>query len=504
MSAAVALPVVLPLVGAAVTVLLLSSPAWQRVVSLAVTLAVLGLGVGMLAGTADGDVLVTALAAWPAGVAIPLAADAFSALMISVAALVVVLSLVAAPSTSVERDGLFHPLVMLMTGGAYGVFLTADLFTLFVLIELMLVPSYALMVWRAGSREVGAGGVYVAINLLASTLLISGIALVYAVTGTVNLAELRVVAVGGGAAALAGAVVLVSLLGKSAVVPAHGWLPRTYPAAPPVVTVLFSALLTKAGVYAVFRIYAVMFEGDPVLRTPLLLLCAVTMVVGVLGAVGQSTIRDVLSFHMVSQMGYLLLGVALFGTVGTAAAIFYTVQYIVVKAGLFLVAVAVEARSGTGSLDRLGGMAARSPLLAAGFAICALSLAGLPPMSGFLGKFLLVRAAFLEAEYAVGVVAVAVSLLTLLSMAKLWNGVFWGGTPEAAPVEPSLTAASVRVATPAPPRRRSDVLLIAPVLAAAAVTLGLGLGGELLLALSEGAADGLLDPSGYVEAVLAP
>jgi multicomponent Na+:H+ antiporter subunit D len=288
------------------------------------------------------------------------------------------------------------------------------------------------------------------------------------------------------------------------VVPAHGWLPRTYPAAPPVVTVLFSALLTKAGVYAVFRIYAVMFEGDPVLRTPLLLLCAVTMVVGVLGAVGQSTIRDVLSFHMVSQMGYLLLGVALFGTVGTAAAIFYTVQYIVVKAGLFLVAVAVEARSGTGSLDRLGGLAARSPLLAAGFAICALSLAGLPPMSGFLGKFLLVRAAFLEAEYAVGVVAVAVSLLTLLSMAKLWNGVFWGGTPEAAPVEPSLTAASVRVATPAPPRRRSDVLLIAPVLAAAAVTLGLGLGGELLLALSEGAADGLLDPSGYVEAVLAP
>ncbi|HMA46338.1 MAG TPA: proton-conducting transporter membrane subunit, partial [Frankiaceae bacterium] len=176
------------------------------------------------------------------------------------------------------------------------------------------------------------------------------------------------------------------------------------------------------------------FDADPRYRGVLLVLAELTMVVGVLGAVGRNGMRDILSFHMVSQNGYLLLGLALFGPLGLAAGIFYTVRYIMVKGSLFLSAGAVETLRGTGRLDRLGGMAGGRPVLAVAFLLAALSLAGIPPLSGFVAKVLLIRAAFTDGQYAPGAIAVAVSFFTLLSMVKIWNGVFWGRSPEPDPV----------------------------------------------------------------------
>jgi multicomponent Na+:H+ antiporter subunit D len=252
---------------------------------------------------------------------------------------------------------------------------------------------------------------------------------------------------------------------------------------------MFSGLLTKIGVYGLFRVYSVVFEGDERLEWVIQAVLVVTMVVAVLGALGETTMRAILSFHMTSQVGYILLGLGFFGVAGLAASVFYLIHHIVVKAALFLAVGAVERTRGTGDLTRLGGMARRSPLLAVAFLVPALSLAGIPPLSGFVAKFTLVLAAVREEAYVAAAVAVAVSLFTLLSMLKIWNGAFWGDEPDTRP-------ASV---TERVPRR-----LILPALALAAVTVALGLGAEGLLALSVTAAENLVDTGAYVEAVSAP
>jgi multicomponent Na+:H+ antiporter subunit D len=471
----------------------LPRPVWaRRLLVLGIPVAVLVTGAVLLGRTRDGSVVGVDVGGWPPGLAIPLVADTFGLLMVLVSALLALLCTAFAIAVGDDRRPHFPPLVLVMLAGANGAFLTADLFNLFVLIEVMLAPSYVLLNLTGDRRARTATPVYVTVNLLASTLLLGGIGLVYGVTGTVNLAELAGAAAGSPLTALAGGLVMLALAVKAAVVPVHGWLPRTYPYAPASVTALFSGLLTKVGVYALFRIYSVLYDGDPAFLWIIMVVALVTMVVGVLGAVGEDSMRSVLSFHMVSQIGYVLIGLALFTSTALSAAIFYMVQYILVKAALFLCAGAVEVGFGSGRLADLGGVAAREPLLAVAFAGAAFSLAGLPPFSGFVAKFVLVRAALGAEAYLAAALAIAVGLVTLLSMLKLWNGVFWGERPGPAGVGQS-----------APATTRVRPAIITPALVLAVATLVLGLGAEGLLVLSDVAAAGLADPSAYVREVLA-
>ncbi|GMA32993.1 proton-conducting transporter membrane subunit [Litorihabitans aurantiacus] len=267
---------------------------------------------------------------------------------------------------------------------------------------------------------------YVTVNLLTSTIFLAGVAFVYGVAGTVNLAELAGAAAESDAVAIATAVCLFALSIKAAVVPVHGWLARAYPATSPTVTAMFSGLHTKVAIYAIYRIYAVVFDGDERYLWIGVVAFSLTMAVGVLGAVGESTTRSILAFHMVSQIGYILMGVALFGPAGLTAGIFYLLHHMIVKASLFLSTGAIEVRYGTGALDRLGGMARREPWVAVAFFAAALSLAGLPPFSGFVAKLSLMVAGVEAGQVAAVVVMVVVSLVTLLSMLKIWRGVFWG------------------------------------------------------------------------------
>ena len=487
-----ALVVAVPLAAAAVTAPLGLRP--QRVVALGAHLLALALTGTVLARVAGGDLLVSRLGGWHARIAVPLVADPLAGLLVALAALMVlVCAWFAVVSGADERPG-FHPLVLVLSAGVYGAFLTGDLFTLFVFVEVMLVPSYILLA-MGGDRPASAA--YVTVNLLASTVLVSGVGLVYATAGTTNLAALAGAARESGESAMAAGVVVFALAGKAAVVPLHLWLPRTYPVAPPVVTALFSGLLTKVGVYGLYRMYAVVFDGDPRYRWLVLGVAVVTMVVGVAEAVGQNAMRRILASHMVSQVGYLVIGLGVFTAVGVTAAVFYLVQYVLVKGALFLVAGAVERVHGTDALDRLGGLSRASPLLAAAFLGAALSLAGIPPFSGFVGKLLLVFAAFDDVVWWVGGVAVAVSLGTLLSMVKIWNGVFWGAP---VPVAAAGRAGDEPEAPEAPPR--IPVRLVLPAVALTVLSLLLGLGADGLLTLSARAANGLLAPERYVEAVL--
>jgi multicomponent Na+:H+ antiporter subunit D len=237
------------------------------------------------------------------------------------------------------------------------------------------------------------------------------------------------------------------------------------------------------------------------------------MVVGVLGAVGEKAVRPVLTFHMVSQIGYMLLGLALFTEAGLAAAVFFLVQYVLVKAALLMVAGAVEVGYGTGELARLGGLLQREPALAVAFAVSALALVGIPPLSGFVAKLGLATAAVAGQQYLAATVVVAVSLLTLTSMLKVWNAAFWQSAPEGDraddgphDADPHALSPHVDRAVSAATgvRTRLRPALTAPALLLAGLSVVLGIWAEPLLAAAAAAADGLLDTGAYVSAVTGP
>jgi len=479
-SALVLVPVVLPLVVAALLLLRRRRPgadALDRAAGVGVPLLVVVAAAVLLAATLGGRTAEASAGGWPAGVAIALVADATACLGVLLTSALTAASLVVAAGTREDREPLLVPLVLVMSAGVSGALLTTDLFNLFVFVEVMLVPSYVLV--ALGRRGPAGGRLYVTVNLLASTVFLAGVGLVYGTTGTVSLAELRGAAADDPAAAVAVGVVLVALAVKSAAVPLHSWLPGSYGAVGPAVAVLFSGLLTKVGVLALLRVWAVVFEGDARVAWALLAVAVLTMVVGVLSAVGEGSVRAVLTNHMVSQIGYLLVGVGLATAAGYAAALFFLVQYAVVKAALLVVSAAVEVREGTDALSRLGGLGRAEPLLAVAFAVAALGLVGVPPTSGFVAKLQLATAAAGAGSWWVLAAVVAVSLVTLVSMLKLWNGVFAGSRPEAGdPGTDGAGAATGRV-----PRT-----VLVPALALAACALLLGVWADPLLTASEAAA----------------
>jgi multicomponent Na+:H+ antiporter subunit D len=496
MSRALPLAIAVPLSAAAAAMFLQRRPVATRVLALATALWSLGFAVALLVATSDGDLLSTAIGGWPRPFAIVFVADAFAALMVAVTALTVLVCMTFASGTLDDRLPFFHPLALVLLAGSTGAFLTADLFNFFVFIEVMLIASHVLLTLPGKRRHLRAGGVYVTTNLLASTLLLAGIALIYGSVGTVNLGELAGLAGRSGPAAAGGLVVLIALSVKAAFFPVHGWLPSTYPSAPPAAAAMFSGLLTKVGVYGMFRLYSTLFDGDPRVRVVLLTIGILTMAAGVLGAVGGGTIREILSYHMVSQVGYLLAALGLFTSFGLAAGIFYAVQYIVVKTALFLVAGAVETIEGTGTLERIGGLARRAPVLAAAFVVSALALAGLPPLSGFFAKLFLIRAAFASANDPLGVAAIVVSFFTLFSMLKIWNGAFWGHSPRE-----RVGSTARDEAFDEPGRRIRRIALVGAPATLAVVAIALGILANGLLLLSERGAQHLLDAAAYAAAV---
>lgn len=506
MSSLLSLWIAVPLIAAGLLVTVPSHLRLHATVLFAVLGASTAGGVALVARLAanEGTVFAQGVGLWPFGIAIPLVADMLSALMLTVTGLLTVVCVVFAYFAGPASSRYFAPLVLVLTAGVNGALLTADLFNLFVFIEVMLLPSYGLFVLARGHismARIRAARLYVTVNLLTSTIFLVGVAFVYGTAGTVNIAELAGAAKEDSSVAMAVAVCLFALSIKAAVVPVHGWLARTYPETSPAVTAMFSGLHTKVAIVAIYRIYAVIYDGDARwLWIGVAVFCA-TMVIGVLGAVGENSMRSILAFHMVSQIGYILLGVALFTGAGLTAGIFYLLHHMIVKASLFLSAGAIEVTYGTGRLNRLTAIAKREPVIAVAFFVAALSLAGIPPFSGFVAKLTLILAALDAGQIIAVVLMLAVSIVTLLSMLKIWSGVFWGkGGQDHDPDEPLDDPAESSVAVAV--RHRIRPGLAAPAVILALVTVALGLGAELLLYLSDLAAQGLLDTSAYVQAVI--
>lgn len=501
------LPIVLPLLAAGLSVALSRLRAVQRLLSL-LTLSVTLVASGVLLHVADRDgAAVVQVGGWAAPAGISLVADRLSTLLLVVSSAVLLAVLCYAIGQGVadgrrSTPAVFHPCYLVLAAGIAMAFLTGDLFNLFVAFEVMLVASYVLITLDGGREQVRAGMTYVVVSLLASVLFVTVVALIYAATGTVNLADaaVRLQDVPEGVRLALGLTLLVVFGVKAAIFPLFSWLPDSYPTAPSPVTAVFAGLLTKVGVYAILRTQTLLFPGMERIAAVLLVLAVLTMVVGILGALVQDDVKRVLSFTIVSHIGYMLLGLGLYSAAGLAGAIVYTVHHIVVQTTLFLVAGLMERREGTSSLTRAGGLQHVAPLLAVLYLVPALSLAGIPPLSGFVAKLGLLQAGLADgtvlAVVAVGA-AVLTSLLTLYAVGRVWTAVFWG--PVAEVVEDADREDAVDVGVARAPR---------PMLAAAALAVVGGLALSVvagpLYALSARAADDLIDTRGYVEAVLQP
>ena len=422
--------VLLPLLGAALSLVAARRPTVQAAIALVVTLGATALAVATLVTVDhDGPVrVVTSIPGASVGLTLDLYADRFAAMMlvIATAMLSAVLVYAQGQNAASERSSWYHPAYLVLVAGVSAAFVAADLFNLFVAVELLLMSSYVLITLEGDDDQVRSGTTYVVLNVLESTLLLMAVALVFAATGTLSFFELpaRLAALPDGVRVGLNVLLLTAFGLKAAVFPLFSWLPDSYPAAPGPVTAIFAGLLTKIGVYALIRTETLLFPGGQ--RTLLLWVAGFTMIVGVLGAIAQSDMKRILSFHIVSQIGYMVMGLALGGVGALAATIFFVLHQIPVKTSLFLVEGLVEAETGTSTLDKVGGLARRSGPLAVMFLLSAMSLAGLPPLSGFVGKVGIISAGLDQRQWVLVGVALVGSLLTLVSMLKIWTGVFWG------------------------------------------------------------------------------
>ena len=493
MTALLALPILLPLAGAALSILFGRSRRVQRTITVSVLSSVLVMAV-MLLLEVDRDGAVSAQAGgWPAPLGITLVADRFSAIMLVVGSLMLLAVLIyAIGQPGAERNHVgFQSVYLVLAAGVSAAFLTGDLFNLFVSIEMMLTASYVLITLGGRLEQVRAGMTYVVISLLASVLFIAMLAFVYASTGTMNLADLstKIGDLPDGLRSALAVLMLVVFGIKAAIFPLFFWLPDAYPTAPSPVTAIFAGLLTKVGVYAIIRTQTLLFPEDTRPGTLLLWLAGATMLVGVFGAIAQGDVKRILSFHIVSQIGYMIMGLGLFTLAGLAGAVLFIVNQIIVKSTLFLVAGLVEQRAGTGHLAKLTGLARVEPVLAVLFLLPALNLAGIPPFSGFVAKLALVDAGVGAEQYLIVAVSLAVSLLTLVSMTKIWSNAFWGGVDAGRPVPPATTV-------------RGWSLMVGSTAALVVLSLAIAVGAGPVYALSERTAHDLIEPSAYIEAVL--
>jgi multicomponent Na+:H+ antiporter subunit D len=416
-------------------------------------------------------------------------------LCLSMTVATVVLAYTCFSVTPTQQRHFFFPFFYVLLLGVNWSFITGDLFNLFVAYEVMLIGSYGAMMVGGTRQQVRQTMMYVAVNLVGGALFVVGIALVYALVGTLNMADLaaRTPSLGGPRAAMVTAASMVLLLVfalKAAAFPLFSWLPDAYPIIPAGVNGYFAGLLTKVGVYSLLRVFVMVFrqDGHVLAADVLLVLSGFTMLLGVLGALCQWEMRRLLSWHIISQVGYMLMGIGLtadpaIAPLAVAATIIYVAHNIIVKSSLFLLADTAEHVTGTSQIKRMGGVLATTPALAGLFLIAALSLAGMPPFSGFVAKLVIVRAGLAGHHFGIVAVAVATSFLTLMSMMKIWTYVYWG-VPQRAHAESGWRG----------PAAATAVLVVA--------TVAFGFGAQPCLRLVDDAARDLVAPTAYVRAVL--
>ena len=446
-----AMPILLPAVAAAL-IFVVRPLQLQRTIALGTLFALAVIAATMIITVDVHGIHTVQMGGWDAPIGITLVADRLSTVMLFVSSIVLFAVMWYGISQGL-RDGdeddpvaVFLPVYMLLSMGVNLSFLAGDLFNLYVGFEVFLVASYVLLTLGASPGRVRAGIGYVMVSVASSMVFLFALALIYASVGTVNMAQvgIRMEDIPTGTRAAIFATLLVAFGIKAAVFPLDAWLPDSYPTAASLVTAVFAGLLTKVGVYAIIRMRSVVFT-DGSLDSLLMWVALLTMIVGIMGALAQNDIKRLLSFTLVSHIGYMIFGIALTSVQGLSGAIFYAIHHILVQTSLFLVVGLIERQAGSAQLRRLGSLIYTSPLVAILYFIPALNLGGIPPLSGYLGKVMLIQAGAQQGTWLAWVLiagAVVTSLLTLYAMILVWSKAFLRDRTDASEGEVALARPS--------------------------------------------------------------
>ncbi len=498
------LPVVLPIAGGALLLMLRKRTHLQAGLAIAI-LALLTLITGaLLARVAELGPQVMMMGRWLPPFGIAFTADLAGALLAftgSVVALVCGAYAVTDIDATRMRYG-FYPFLMLMMAGVNGAFLTGDIFNLYVWFEVLLISSFGLIVLGSERQQLDGATKYAFLNLIATTLFLVATGLLYGALGTLNMADITLklaapVEPGAPQAPIFAIAVmyLFAFAMKAAAFPLNNWLPASYHTPRIVVGALFAGLLTKVGVYALLRVIGMLFAAErDMLSVWIAVIAMLTMLFGVLGALAQTDLRRLLGFLVVSGIGSMLAGLALAGNLGLSASLFYAVHSMLVMSALYIGAGIMAKRSGTWSLRELGGHYAASPWFAAAFLCLSFAVAGLPPFSGFWPKIMLVRASLSSGGEWLAASILLTGFLTSIAVGRVWVYAFWRGGAEG--VRDGAENWKMQ-----PVKRQDAMATYVPFGILVVIVLAIGLAPEHLLSLASDAARGLMDPSAYVGAV---
>lgn len=472
----------------------------QRAVVLISTVIALISGVKLVEVLAREEFLTMQVGGWEAPFGITLFVDRFAGLMIAMTALLAVSASLFSFSDSVmptrKKQIGFYPAFMFMLAGISGAFLTGDLFNLYVWFEVMLISSFVLITLGSKKDQLQGGIKYVIINFIASSFLLLAIGILYGTTGNTNLAalaeSLRDPALQT-VTQLAAVLLLASFGIKAALFPFYFWLPASYHTSPIAVMAIVAGLLTKVGVYTMIRTFTLLFplQQYHYLQVFILIISSLTMLMGVFGAIAQRDIRKVLAYNLISKIGFIVYGLAVYTPAAVAGAIFYTLHHMLVKTNLFFVVGIIGKARGSYRVKDINGLYDHFPRLSFLFFVLALTLVGIPPFSGFWGKFMLVDAGLSVYDYRSVALLLIVSLLTLYSMMRIWGKCF-------------LTKFDTRLEQLITERvfmKEYYQVYIASVFLFL-VTLWISFSPSWLIEYTQRAAEQVLTPSGYINAVM--
>jgi multicomponent Na+:H+ antiporter subunit D len=425
--------ILIPLITAVLQLFMLRYKSVQRYLSVAASVGVFVAVIFLYIEVHRSGIMVYNLGSWPAPFGIVLVADLLACFMLFLSALAsCAMSIYAVFDIDDKRERFAHfPVFQLLLMGINGAFLTGDIFNLFVMYEVLLIASYVLISHGSEARQLRGALHYVLINLVGSTIFLFAIGLLYGMTGTLNMADLAVQVKSAGPESLSLlrgiSMMLFVVFGvKTALVPLFFWMPDAYPQPPVATAAMFAAIMTKVGVYSIMRTFTLIFPGDEFTLTIIKIVAVSSMLIGVLGAIAQTNFRRLLSFHSVSQVGFMVLGIGFFSPMAIAGSIYFVMHHNMIKSSLFLCSGIAERLTGKRDIKNMGGIIEGHTFYSALFLVAAFSLAGLPPFSGFFAKLILLFAGFELKEYWYIAAMLVGSFLTLLSMVKIWGMAYWG------------------------------------------------------------------------------
>ncbi len=486
----VVMPMIIPLLTGILLIFLRPYLKIQRVFSLISVIATVGVSIYILNLIQTDGILRIDFGGWVPPYGISFVADSFSMLLVLTTAIVTAILLLYAFSSigRVHENMFFYPFVFFLIAGVNGSFLTGDLFNLFVCFEVMLLSSYVLITLGGRKVQLVESIKYISINVLSSWFFLVGIAYLYGTVGTLNMAHLsvRIAEVGQGPLLTVISIIFLIVFSLKSGLLLYFWLPGSYSAPPTVVAALFGALLTKVGIYAMFRVFTLIFYHEPgVTHLMIGIMAALTMIGGSIGAIAYNDIRQIVSYNVVIAVGFILVGLAVSTEVAFQGSIYYLIHDMIIKALLFLLAGTMIYLTGTGRIEKMSGLIRNYPLLGWLFFITMLSLAGIPPLSGFIGKVYVGQGAIETGSFILLIIAFLSSIFVLYSLLRIFMNCFWGETiineDDDVPLKKGM---------------------LIPLVLLGLLTIALGVGAEALAPYVSDAARTLMNPEIYIDAVL--